>query len=112
MNLPYKKPLIMFTPKYLLHHRPCTSALGDLASSTFFNRVIGDGKKSDNLRHLISGPDTGVGDASRKLVPPLEVRRVVLCSGQVRQRQLCCWSRYFASTVLKYYPLDITILNY
>lgn len=31
-NLPYKKPLVLLTPKYLLHHKPATSALQDLAT--------------------------------------------------------------------------------
>ena len=29
MRRPYAKPLVVFTPKWLLHHRPCTSALQD-----------------------------------------------------------------------------------
>ena len=38
------KPLVLLTPKYLLHHRPATSALVDFSVGTFFNRVIDDGK--------------------------------------------------------------------
>ncbi len=40
------KPLVLLTPKYLLHHRPATSALADFTVGTFFNRVIDDGKAS------------------------------------------------------------------
>lgn len=43
------KPLVLLTPKYLLHHRPATSALADLTVDTFFNRVIDDGKASSQL---------------------------------------------------------------
>ncbi len=46
LNRPYNKPLVLFTPKALLHHRPFTSALKDLTAGTFFNRVIDDGKVS------------------------------------------------------------------
>ena len=49
MNRPYQKPLVLLTPKFLLHHRPATSALKDFLSGTFFNRVIDDCKVSGNL---------------------------------------------------------------
>lgn len=44
MNRPFDKPLILFTPKHLLHHRPATSALEDFTTGTYFNRVIDDSK--------------------------------------------------------------------
>ena len=44
MNRPFVKPLVLLTPKWLLHHRPATSALADFTAGTFFNRVIDDGK--------------------------------------------------------------------
>lgn len=44
LNRPFQKPLVLLTPKYLLHHRPATSALQDFTTGTFFNRVIDDGK--------------------------------------------------------------------
>eukprot|EP00803_Ostreobium_quekettii_P007935 evm.model.scf_3304.2 EVM.evm.TU.scf_3304.2 scf_3304:5531-14070(-) len=79
VNLPYKKPLVLMTPKFLLHHRPCTSALKDFATGTFFNRVIDDGKASDNTRHLAVDPSTG----KSLLHPPQKIRRVIVCSGQI-----------------------------
>ncbi|KAK9810028.1 hypothetical protein WJX72_003602 [[Myrmecia] bisecta] len=79
MNRPFLKPLILLTPKWLLHHRPCTSALKDLVTGTFFNRVIDDGKASDNTRHLGRSPETG----APYLLPPEHIRRVILCSGQI-----------------------------
>ena len=42
------RPLVLLTPKYLHHHRPATSALHDMTSGTFFNRVIDDGKVSSH----------------------------------------------------------------
>jgi len=59
MNRPFQKPLVLLTPKFLLHHRPATSALADFVSGTYFNRVIDDCKKSDNTRHLSRHPKTG-----------------------------------------------------
>ncbi|KAF6260765.1 thiamine diphosphate-binding protein [Scenedesmus sp. NREL 46B-D3] len=79
VNLPHKKPLVLFTPKYLLHHRPCSSALRDFTIGTFFNRVIDDGKASDNTRHMAVNPATG----QPHLLPAEAIRRVVLCTGQV-----------------------------
>lgn len=135
------KPLVLLTPKYLLHHRPATSALADFTVGTFFNRVIDDGKvylllliteshqsstlsseggcsndcpcgqcshsfenaqrtartcnvrardyksaqcdphvqASDNTRHRSVNPSTG----EPFLLPACDIRRVVLCTGQV-----------------------------
>jgi hypothetical protein len=51
----------------------------DFTTGTFFNRVIDDGKGSDNTRHL--GRHPASGDAF--LLPPDRVRRVLLVSGAV-----------------------------
>ncbi|BDA49631.1 probable 2-oxoglutarate dehydrogenase E1 component [Coccomyxa sp. Obi] len=79
MNRPFVKPLVLLTPKYLLHHRPATSALADFTVGTFFNRVIDDGKASDNTRHKAVNPATG----EPFLLPPDQIRRVILCCGQI-----------------------------
>jgi len=79
VNLPYKKPLVIASPKFLHHHRPCTSALVDFSTGTFFNRVIVDGKSSDNMRHEMVDKDTG----ESLLLPPDQIRRVIICSGQI-----------------------------
>lgn len=78
-NLPYKKPLVVASPKYLLHHTPCTSALEDFSTGSFFNRVIDDGKSSDNTRHRSKLQDSD----QPFLLPPEKISRVILCSGQV-----------------------------
>jgi 2-oxoglutarate dehydrogenase E1 component len=78
VNLPFRRPLIMLTPKFLLHHKPCTSALSDFGPGTFFNRIITDNRQADNTRHLGRHPRTG----EELLVPAEEVRRVILCTGQ------------------------------
>jgi 2-oxoglutarate dehydrogenase E1 component len=56
----WRKPLVVMTPKSLLRHPGCVSALDDLATGSF-QRVIPDG----------SG------------VPPRDVRRILLCTGKV-----------------------------
>ena len=55
------------------------SAKQDLATDTFFNRVIDDSKASDNTRHLARHPVTG----EAFLLPPHRIRRVLLVSGAV-----------------------------
>ncbi|DBA67070.1 hypothetical protein WJX79_005030 [Trebouxia sp. C0005] len=77
LNRPFQKPLVLLTPKFLLHHRPATSALHDFTTGTFFNRVIDDGKASDNTRQA----QTESGESW--LLPAHETRRVILCSGQI-----------------------------
>ncbi|MFP6689077.1 MAG: 2-oxoglutarate dehydrogenase E1 component, partial [Alphaproteobacteria bacterium] len=58
----YRKPLIVMSPKSLLRHKRCVSALEDLAPGRHFHRVIGE---ADGF---------ALGE---------EIRRVVLCSGKV-----------------------------
>ena len=78
VNLPYRIPLVILTPKFLLHHKPCTSALADFGPTKFFNRVITDGKNADNTRHLLKDKQTG----QDILVAPPAMRRVIMCTGQ------------------------------
>jgi 2-oxoglutarate dehydrogenase E1 component len=56
---PWRKPLIVLTPKSLLRHRRCVSSLDDLATGGFL-RII---------------PDNDVA--------PQRVKRIVLCSGKI-----------------------------
>lgn len=60
MLRPYRKPLIVFTPKSLLRHPAAVSSLEDLANGAF-QPILGD---------------TGASDPGR-------VRRLVFCSGRV-----------------------------
>jgi 2-oxoglutarate dehydrogenase E1 component len=69
----------LFWHRYLLHHKPCSSALKDFTIGTFFNRVIDDGKASDNTRHLSVNKATG----EPFLLAAQQIRRVVLCTGQI-----------------------------
>jgi len=58
----FRKPLIVMSPKSLLRHKLCVSALSEFGNGSRFRRVLGE-----------------VDD----LVPDDQVRRVVLCTGKV-----------------------------
>ncbi|MBI1251368.1 MAG: 2-oxoglutarate dehydrogenase E1 component [Alphaproteobacteria bacterium] len=69
----FRKPLIVFTPKSLLRHKRCVSALADMGPGTTFHRVLwddGDARLNNGLTTL-------------KLKPDDQISRVVLCSGKV-----------------------------
>ncbi|XP_052123030.1 2-oxoglutarate dehydrogenase complex component E1-like [Frankliniella occidentalis] len=61
--LPFRKPLVLFTPKSLLRHPEARSPLVDMAEGTEFQRVI-----------PAAGPCT---------TSPRAVRKLLLCSGKV-----------------------------
>ncbi|XP_022067953.2 2-oxoglutarate dehydrogenase-like, mitochondrial [Acanthochromis polyacanthus] len=61
--LPFRKPLIIFTPKSLLRHPDARSSFDDLAKGTKFKRLI---------------PDEGHASQS-----PGQVKRVIFCTGKV-----------------------------
>ena len=65
----FRKPLILMTPKSLLRHKRCTSALAEIAEGTGFHRIVWD--------------DAQTGAGGVKLVPDDRIRRVVLCTGKV-----------------------------
>jgi 2-oxoglutarate dehydrogenase E1 component len=58
----FRKPLVVMTPKSLLRHKMCVSALKEMGPGTTFHRVI---------------PET------EKLAADAKIRRVVLCSGKL-----------------------------
>ena len=62
MRRSYRKPLIVMSPKSLLRHKRCTSALEEFTPGSYFHRVI------------CEAPDYGAGN---------DIRRVVLSSGKV-----------------------------
>jgi 2-oxoglutarate dehydrogenase E1 component len=67
----FRKPLIVFTPKSLLRHKKCVSALTEMGPGTSFHRALWDDAQMDN------------GLTSTILRPDAEIRRVVMCSGKV-----------------------------
>jgi 2-oxoglutarate dehydrogenase E1 component len=62
MRRNFRKPLILMTPKSLLRHKLCVSALADMEAGTSFRPIISD---------------------SAKLVEDRKIRRVVIASGKV-----------------------------
>jgi 2-oxoglutarate dehydrogenase E1 component len=71
MHRPFRKPLIIMTPKSLLRHKKAVSKLSEMAEGSSFHRVLHDDAQT---RPDVSGI-TIKGDK--------DIRRVVLCSGKV-----------------------------
>ena len=71
MHRPFRKPLIIMTPKSLLRHKKAVSTLKDMAEGSSFHRVLHDDAQT---RPEVSGI-TIKGDK--------DIRRVILCSGKV-----------------------------
>jgi 2-oxoglutarate dehydrogenase E1 component len=71
MHRPFRKPLILMTPKSLLRHKRAVSNLEDMIPGTSFHRVMVDGAEA--------GCDVG----GVTLKPDDQITRVVLCSGKV-----------------------------
>ncbi|WGM32526.1 2-oxoglutarate dehydrogenase E1 component [Brevundimonas sp. NIBR11] len=71
MHRPFRKPLILMTPKSLLRHKKAVSTLKEMAEGSSFHRVLHDDAQT---RPEISGV-TIRGDK--------DIRRVILCSGKV-----------------------------
>jgi 2-oxoglutarate dehydrogenase E1 component len=94
---PHLKPMVVLSPKFLLHHRPCNSPLDDFGPGTRFRAVIADGDEGDNCQPREGGAGAGAGaGVGRRGAAAAEaaaeaagarrrqdVRRVVMCSGKV-----------------------------
>jgi 2-oxoglutarate dehydrogenase E1 component len=70
MHRPFRKPLILMTPKSLLRHKRVVSNLNEMADGSSFHRVLWDDAQSK--------PGSSV-----TLAPDDKIRRVVLCTGKV-----------------------------
>jgi len=71
MHRPFRKPLVVMTPKSLLRHKRAVSFLSDMEPSNSFHRVLRD------QAEVVPGATTV------SLVKDAEIKRVVLCSGKV-----------------------------
>jgi 2-oxoglutarate dehydrogenase E1 component len=71
MHRPFRKPLVVLTPKSLLRHKKCVSFLADMGPTNSFHRVLRD------QAECVPGATT------IELVPDDQIKRVVLCSGKV-----------------------------
>jgi 2-oxoglutarate dehydrogenase E1 component len=70
MHRPFRKPLVLMTPKSLLRHKRVVSSLSEMADGSSFHRVLWDDAQSKP-------------GSSLALVPDEKIARVVLCSGKV-----------------------------
>jgi 2-oxoglutarate dehydrogenase E1 component len=71
MHRPFRKPLIVMTPKSLLRHKRAVSFLSDMDTSNSFHRVLRD------QAEVVPGATTIT------LAKDADIKRVVLCSGKV-----------------------------
>ena len=71
IHRPFRKPLIVMTPKSLLRHKRAVSNLTDMTPGTTFHRV------------LVDGAEVGCDVGGIKLKPDDQIKRVVMCSGKV-----------------------------
>ena len=71
MHRPFRKPLVLMTPKSLLRNKKCVSFLSDMLPSNSFHRVLRD------------QAEAVPGATTIELVPDDKIKRVVLCSGKV-----------------------------
>ena len=71
MQRPFRKPLILMTPKSLLRHKKAVSSMADLAEGSAFHRVLHDDAQT---RPEIAGIT---------IKADKDIRRVILCSGKV-----------------------------
>src|SRR5690606_2754019 len=71
MHRPFRKPLIIMTPKSLLRHKKAVSSLAELAEGSSFHRVLHDDAET---RPEVAGVT---------LKADKKIRRVLLCSGKV-----------------------------
>jgi 2-oxoglutarate dehydrogenase E1 component len=71
MHRPFRKPLILMTPKSLLRHKRCISFLSDMGPGSSFHRIFRD------QAEVVPGATT------IRLVADDQIKRVVLCTGKV-----------------------------
>jgi len=71
IHRPFRKPLILMTPKSLLRHKRCVSFLSDMTPGSSFHRVFRD------QAEVVPGATTV------KLVEDKDIKRVILCTGKV-----------------------------
>jgi 2-oxoglutarate dehydrogenase E1 component len=70
LHRPFRKPLVLMTPKSLLRHKRVVSGLSEMATGSEFHRILWDGAEARPGSTLALAPNN-------------EIARVVLCSGKV-----------------------------
>jgi 2-oxoglutarate dehydrogenase E1 component len=76
----FRKPLVLMTPKSLLRHKRCVSALSEFGPGSSFHRVLWDDADAKARKDI---PVIAEGQTSITLTDDDKIRRVVLCSGKV-----------------------------
>lgn len=71
LSRPFRKPLVLMTPKSLLRHPQAVSRAEEFQTGSSFHRVLWDDADNPN------------GVSELKLVADDKIRRVVICSGKV-----------------------------
>ncbi len=71
IHRPFRKPLVLMTPKSLLRHKKAVSKLADMAEGSTFHRVLHDDAQANPEKTSI------------RLKPDAEIARVAMCSGKV-----------------------------
>jgi len=71
IHRPFRKPLILMTPKSLLRHKRCVSFLSDMTPGSSFHRVFRD------------QAEAVPGATTVKLADDKDIKRVILCTGKV-----------------------------
>jgi 2-oxoglutarate dehydrogenase E1 component len=71
LHRPFRKPLILMTPKSLLRHKRAVSNLSDMVPGKSFHRV------------MVDGAEAGCEVGGVTLKPDDQINRVILCSGKV-----------------------------
>jgi 2-oxoglutarate dehydrogenase E1 component len=70
VHRPFRKPLVLMTPKSLLRHKRVVSNLADFATGSEFHRILWDGAQSEPGSSLARSADPANA-------------RVILCAGKV-----------------------------
>jgi len=103
MHRPFRKPLIVMTPKSLLRHKRAVSFLSDMETSNSFHRVLRD------------QAEVVPGATSITLAKDSEIKRVILCSGKVyfdlmEEREKRGENRIQVLRLEQLYPFPDTVL--
>ena len=70
IHRPFRKPLVVFTPKSLLRHKRCVSEIEDFTKENSFHRVLSDRAEYPEYNLIPLAQDD-------------QIERVVLCSGKI-----------------------------
>jgi len=98
MISPVRKPLVIFTPKYLLHHKPCSSSIEEFGPSYSFRSVLTDiVNRGTSLKRIVL--------CSGKIYYQLAHKRKALRLDKevllVRVEQLCPFPYHSLKTILE-----------